>query len=54
MLAIGAVVALSTYQAIDEVNEPDFVEMLDECDINDRLGVVNVVDIVVDLGMSVP
>jgi hypothetical protein len=39
---IGAVAELSTYQVIDEVDEPDFVEMLDECDANDRLGIVGV------------
>ncbi|KAF8311682.1 hypothetical protein F5887DRAFT_930679 [Amanita rubescens] len=43
-LAIEAVIELSTYEAIDEVDEPDVVEMLGECD---KLDVVNVADVVV-------
>jgi hypothetical protein len=31
-IAIEAIAELYTYEAIDEVDEPDFVEVLMECD----------------------
>ncbi|KAF8336024.1 hypothetical protein F5887DRAFT_1078995 [Amanita rubescens] len=43
-LAIEAVIELSTDEVIDEVDEPDVMEMLGECD---KLDVVNVADVVV-------